>query len=238
MKDKVLKTELIVLLFFLTAGAGNVYAEPYGWSPNVDNSWKGPPSHVGPKIDKAPIIMLQNFATSIQGGPAIAGQPSGAIGLRWHKVPGVTSYNIYYGLSPKNYIYSAIDIGDTDNFTLRYLANKIYYIAIQAKNGYSVSDLSNEFAVRPGRGGGLVAAAGFTPVKKNTLGVQKTLGTTSQYTQPPVEIKPKGSVEGTDTTAPTTNIGSTQQTTPYTPPPAPPKPKSWWQKILSIFFGK
>ncbi|OGG33962.1 hypothetical protein A3I80_00970 [Candidatus Gottesmanbacteria bacterium RIFCSPLOWO2_02_FULL_40_10] len=128
----------IIPIFILVTGIVN--AEPYGWSPDVDNSWGGPPSRVGPKLDKAPILIQPNISLLPR-----ATNP-GEVRLFWHKVPGATGYHVYFGLSPGNYIFSAPDLPDTDNYTVSFLVpGRTYYFAVQAIQGYSVSDLSNEW---------------------------------------------------------------------------------------------
>lgn len=231
MKDKVLKIELSVLvfLFFLTAGTGIVYAEPYGWSPNVDNSWQGAPKCTDPKPDKAPVLLEPNH-------PVLPKKPkAGEVVLYWHRTPGAENYNVYYGLTPKNYIFSAPDIGNTDNFTVRFLANKVYYFAVQAKKGCAASSLSQEWKVRPGVGrfvAGNVQGVGVKAVQRTTVPTYKqtpsagNVGTTTTVISTPVPA-----VQGAQTGR--TGAGAVEQPTPVTP-----KPKSLWEKILSIFFGK
>lgn len=221
----VLAAPVIFSLVFLVT---TVNAEPYGWSPNVDNSWGGTPTCTDSKPDKAPILLQPNHS--------LLGRPSaGEVRLFWHKVPGATGYNVYYGLSPHNYIFSAANLPDTDRFNVRHLTARRYYFAVQAKKGCAASNLSNEWWGVPGGGGGsstggggvLGVATGFTPVKRQVFPTlqpeEETEVTTPQvqgveeYQQPQVYEQP---------TSPP--VGNPQ---PFVPQPTP-KPLSFWQRLL------
>lgn len=241
MNNKVKSFSIAGILFItvISLFAGRVKAEPYGWSPNVDNSWQGPPKCTDARPDKAPILLQPNH-------PALPKKPkNGEVVLYWHKVPGASGYNIYYGLTPKNYIFSVPDIGDTNNFTVRFLPNKVFYFAVQAKKGCAASVLSNEWAVRPGGTGfaSTTSLGTFTgkPIRKATSpstvqsgGVTAVVPTVSQYGN-------NAQVKGVqaEPTQPRYQAPS------YKPPvaaaniPIPtPKPKSFFAKLLSFFgFG-
>ena len=140
MKNKAKSISIIAILFVavISVFARDVKAEPYGWSPQTDFSNQGAPSCSDSKPDKEPILLQPNH-------PVLPKKPKkGEVVLYWHKVPGATGYNIYYGLSPKNYIFSAPNIGDTNNFTVGYLPNKVFYFAVQAKKGCAAGALSKE----------------------------------------------------------------------------------------------
>lgn len=221
--------------FLFIVLASPVHAEPYGWSPQVDFSNQGPPSHTGPKLEKPPILLLPNHPSLPRA------QGPGAVRLQWHKVPGATGYNIYYGLSPKNYIYSVPDLPETDNFTINYLANRVYYVAIQAKQGYSVSDLSNEFTMRPGGGGyaGTNSVLGIGDVQAVQPVVRK-----NAYAPPPYEEEEtnvQGAMEesneesGYDSPAyepPVYQLPTTAPSLRNQPTPTPAK-KGFWQNLLN-----
>lgn len=203
-----------------------VFAEPYGWTPQVDFSNQGPPRCGDPKPDKAPILLQPNHQV-------LPKKPkNGEVVLYWHKVPGASGYNVYYGLSPKNYIYTAPDIGDTNNFTVTHLANKTYYFAVQAKKGCAASGLSNEWAGRAGGGGvTLAAASGFVPVRKTGT----TVNNVNQTTPEPSPTKATA-VQGITAPPATVNYQPPvrPQTATRTPTAVPtPQPKqSWWLNIL------
>jgi hypothetical protein len=247
MKKTLLKIGILTspFLFLLTGVVGQVKAEPYGWSPQVDFSNQGPPKCTDAKPDKAPILLQPNH-------PVLPKKPKkGEVVLYWHRVPGATGNNVYYGLSKKNYIFSAPDIGDTDNFTIRYLPNRLFYFAVQAKRGCAASALSNEWAARPA-GGGYVSTAstlGAATVKKTVSSTTKkttlretTVQLTAVPTNPP-------SVQGAQT-GPSTEVNppsdqGTNYQQEYAPPqappaakPVPPKKKGFLETILSILFGR
>lgn len=211
---------LTPFLFAFVFLAFSVRAEPYGWSPNVDHSAS---VCTDPKPDKAPILMQPNHPALPRGG-------ANEIRLFWHKVPGANGYHVYYGLSPGNYIYSAADIVDTDNFTVAGLSRRKYYFAVQAKKGCAASDLSNEWWGIPGggtlNGGNSFTASGFTPVNN-----------TSFVEEEPATV-PAPAVEGIEqyqepifqpTQPPVGNPN------PFVPTPTP-KPLSFWQKLLRAIF--
>lgn len=234
MKNLHLKIGILVLAFiFFLVDIEPVKAEPYGWSPSVDNSWQGPPKCTDAKPDKAPVLLQPNH-------PVLPKKPKkGEVVLYWHKVPGATGYNVYYGLSPKNYIFSAPDIGDTNNFTVGYLPNKIFYFAVQAKKGCAAGNLSQEWNARPGYGGyaGLAASTGnpivrtYTPPPKPVTKQTIILPTTAP------------DIKGVDTNSNTNQNYQPQE--PYIPPsvppavqPAKPKAKGFFEMIWSLLFGK
>jgi len=134
--------------------AQSAYAEPYGWSPNTDHSFEGNFLCTSGK-PKAPILYQPNHPAL----PRASGR--GQLRLQWTKVPGGSDYIVYYGLSPHNYIFSVPGTGDTDNYTVGFLANRVYYFAVQAKAGCQTGPLSQEWAARPG-GGGFLPAGGRT----------------------------------------------------------------------------
>ncbi|KKS96070.1 MAG: hypothetical protein UV73_C0012G0098 [Candidatus Gottesmanbacteria bacterium GW2011_GWA2_43_14] len=214
----VLATPVIFSLLFLVA---TVRAEPYGWSPDVDNSGGGPPSCSDTKPDKAPILMQPNH-------PLLPRGKAGEVRLFWHKVPGANSYNVYYGLSPSNYIFSAINIGDIDNFTVGQLTARRYYFAVQARNGCAASDLSNEWAGTPvGLGGGVGTA--LTSVS-NTFEPEPTV----VEEEPEATVAPE--VQGlTEEVPPVEEYQPPANPNPFVPTPTP-KPLSFWQRLLRIFF--
>lgn len=242
MKNKAKSTSIAVILFIavISIFVGDVKAESYGWSPQVDFSNQGPPTCTDAKPDKAPILLQPNH-------PALPKKPTkaGEVILYWHKVPGATGYNIYYGLTPKNYIYTAADIGDTNNFTISYLANKNYYFAVQAKKGCAASSLSNEWRARPGKGGyALGGVVRGVQVVRKAVAVPsfKPDVVTTEITLPsPTTSEVKGIstqtvIQPTQVIyqAPTKNSGNAQNAA--LPTPAPKK-KGFWQLLLSIFTG-
>lgn len=233
MKNLHLKIGIVVLAFIvLFVGIKPAKAEPYGWSPSVDNSWQGAPKCTDAKPDKAPILLQPNH-------PALPKKPKkGEVVLYWHKVPGATGYNVYYGLSSKNYIFSVPDVGDTNNFTVAFLPNKIFYFAVQAKSGCAAGSLSQEWKSRPGLGGYSVlgASTGVPIVRAYTTPRQGNTQTTYLPTTVP-------EVKGVETNVNTnTNYQpqqpNTQPSVPSAAKPVKPKAKGFFETILSILFGK
>lgn len=233
-KAKSISIIVILLLAVIAVSARDVKAAEYGWSPQVDFSNQGPPKCTDSKPDKAPILLQPNH-------PVLPKKAKkGEVVLYWHKVPGATGYNIYYGLSPKNYIFSAPNIGDTNNFTVGFLPNKLFYFAVQAVKGCAAGSLSKEWAARPGGGGYVSPVLGAfkaTPIKRTvpqvgqsgvTSAVPQVKGIqapTAQPTyQPPVYQPP---VKNTN--------NNLQPAVPVTPA----KPKGLLEFVLSLFgLGK
>ena len=204
-----------------------VFAEPYGWSPQVDFSNQGPPACTDSKPDKAPVLLQPNH-------PSLPKKPKkGEVVLYWHTVPGANGYNVYYGLSPKNYIYTAPNLGNTNNFTVSFLANKTYYFAVQAKNGCSAGALSQEWAVRPGGGSVSLVANGFVPVQRQSTGTPKKSTVVVQPVEEPSPTK-SSSVQGVNATAPPVYQQPVRsQTTTRVPTPTPQPQGSWWDNFFN-----
>lgn len=155
---------LLVLLVIAAFSVAPVKALDYGTSPDPVKPWEGLPICYEVK-PKPPILYEPN-------NPAIQrAKNPGEIRLQWTKVPQATGYNIYFGLSPRNYIYSAsVDGRDTDNYTVRFLGNRTYYFAVQSKTGCAAGILSNEWLGRPGGGGtAIVRTAAFVPVQREAV---------------------------------------------------------------------
>ncbi len=240
MKNKVksLSVVIILLLAVISVFVRDVKAESYGWSPQVDFSNQGPPKCTDSKPDKAPILLQPNH-------PVLPKKAKkGEVVLYWHKVPGATSYNVYYGLSPKNYIFSAPNVGDTNNFTVGFLPNKLFYFAVQAVKGCAAGGLSKEWSARPGGGGYVSPVLGAfkaSPIRRTTTpsvgqsgGVKVVVPTVAQVKgvqtektqpnyQPPVYQPP---------------VKNTNNNLQPVAPVTPSKPKGFFESILSILFGK
>lgn len=237
---KLKKASLTVFSIFLLSFllVSQAWAEPYGWSPNVDNSWGGPPTCTDAPPDKAPILLQPNHPVFPK-----ANEP-GAVRLFWHKVPGATGYNVYYGLSPRNYIFAAPDLGDTDNFTVRGLANRTYYFAVQAKKGCAAGELSNEWS---GRAGGsiyqLAAAPGFVPVTDTILPKTGTGDGLDEDLPPTITPEPTDVSEVEGITAKPQNetfdsaVGGTGATIPQRLPTQPPQQKGFFGAFLDFIAG-
>lgn len=204
---------LAALAFLVVAAPALAY--DYGGQPNLDNSWKGLPVCAEAR-PKAPILYEP-------GNPVLPkAKGPGQVRLQWTRVPQAVGYNVYYGLSPKNYIYSAPNLGNsgTDNFTVSGLGNRVYYFAVQTKGSCAASVTSNEWAARPGGGSvTLVAAPGFNPV------VTQVPQTAREQVQPEQQGQ-------------TTPIETPSVTIPTVPvAPVASAPQGFFQTIFS-FFGR
>lgn len=220
------------IISLLLVNAGGVFADdhPYGWSPQTDFSNQGPPTCGNSDPDKAPSLLQPNHPVLPKKAKA------GEVVLYWHKVPGANNYSVYYGFSPKNYIFSAPDVGDTDNLIVRFLPNKIMYFSVQARNGCAAGPLSREWAARPGSGRYISPVLG---VNTNSTSLNKT---TSSLIQPSALVYQTQAIE-----APQAQDAAVAET--YQPPvvenPAPvvaakavPQKKGLLASIFSLFTGK
>lgn len=205
-----MKKILLVLGVIALVSAIPVKAVDYGGQPNLDNSWKPLPTCDEAK-PKAPILYEPN-------NPALPkAKNSGEVRLQWTKVPQASGYNVLFGLSPRNYIYSAVGLGDVDNYTVRFLGNRTYYFAVQSKGSCATSLSSNEWAARPGGGGVPFVTTAFVPVQREAV----VENAQPEQVQPEQNVKPQA---------------------PRLVPPAPVAPKpaasqGFFQSIFS-FFGR
>lgn len=246
MKRKIFNTGIILTPVFLvlTLFISQVRADdhPYGWSPDLSGGPKGPPACTDAKPDKPPVLLQPNHPILPKKAKA------GEIVMYWHKVPGANGYNIYYGFSPNNYIYSAADIGDTDNFTIRFLQNRVYYFAIQAKSGCAASGLSNAWAARPGSSQYYSGSINYN--SRSVLGSTTTSlirkrapivaeDTIVVPTSIPTEPSVQGiSVENNPIDTPLPVYQPPADVLPIAPAVVTPKPKSFWDNLKAWLFGK
>lgn len=207
-----MKKILLVLGLLVLVSAAPVKAYDYGGQPELDNSNKGLPVCAEAK-PKAPILYEPN-------NPAIQkAKNPGEVRLQWTKVPQASSYNIYYGLSPRNYIYTAADIGNTDNYTVRFLGNRTYYFAVQSKGGCAAGPLSNEWAARPVGAGKYIANNTPVVAPKAVVPAKTTVTPTAAPVQAPA--------------APTAPAAKPKAVT-----PAPAAPSQGFFQSVGSFFGR
>lgn len=159
---KTLAVSLGVLVFgvvFLFR-ASSVYAEAYGWSPDVNKSTTETPGVCSGAKPAAPILYQPNHP--------ILPQPTGRdqIRLQWTKVSNASGYVVNYGLTSKNYIYSVQLPDSSTSYTIGHLGNRMYYFTVQAKSGCAVGFSSNEWGARPNGGAIMTRTAVVTPVRR------------------------------------------------------------------------
>jgi len=80
---------------------------------------------------------------------AARGPKVGQVTLTWDNASGATHYSILFGVQSGNYIYGAVDIGNTNQFVVNSLTpGRLYYFTILAWNGCASSGYSNEASAR------------------------------------------------------------------------------------------
>jgi len=146
------KTALLTLLtvaFFLVQTA-SVFA--YGNSNNNNNNSSNNSNPTAPQCSKdkpnKPVLYEPNHPLLPRSNKA------GEIILKWLPVDKATKYTVSYGMSTRNYIYGAPDVGNVDQFTVGALTpGQTYYFSVKAVNDCMPSDYSNEWGVKVGGGG-------------------------------------------------------------------------------------
>jgi hypothetical protein len=118
----------------------------------------------------------------------------GEVTLHWTKAERATSYNILYGLSPRNYIYSALQIGNGNTTTYSVAGlnpSKTYYFTVQANNGCKPGGLSNEWGANAGNFFAASAPMDVLGAKtKKTLTTKTAAQLTPSITAEPTTVSP------------------------------------------------
>ena len=119
----------------------------------TDNSGTGGPGggNPGPAecTDAIPNVPYLKTAMSVSGN---------SVKLTWEKVLGAsTGYSIFYGPTCDNFIYSVVDTGNVDNYTINGITSGCFQI--RAKNGCAIGDPSNTITTGSGSTGGQVLGA-------------------------------------------------------------------------------
>ena len=217
-KNSVALVGLLGLVIASVVFAPQVFAEAYGWSPEVNSGSKKTAACTDEKL-KAPILYEPNH-------PALPrAKGAGQVRLQWTKVPGANGYNVYYGLTPRNYIYSVRDLPDSsDSYTIGGLANRNYYFAVQTKKGCAAGPFSKEWGGRPNGGGFLTAAVGAVPLQRTTTPIKATPA--APLVQPKVQPS-----------APVVLPAPRTVTPPPAAAPAPTKQVGFFESIGNFFFN-
>lgn len=88
--------------------------------------------------------------------------------LTWTPSVPVTHYAVVYGLKPGEYIYGALNVGNTTTYTINSLdPGKKYYFAIRGVNDCRPSDLSSQ---NPGQVLGMAYTGNIIKIYLNTAG--------------------------------------------------------------------
>lgn len=171
--------------------------------------------------------------------------------LNWLKANRSTKYTLAFGLSSGNYIYGLPDIGNTDNFTVSYLApGTTYYFVVRGVNDCMPGPWSMEWAVKAGGETGT-----FTSLDTNAPSViippnipvaspaaeivAPSVTTVQQPTQAPVQPTVQPTAQSQQPTqAPVQPTVQQQQTGAYTPPQPTPTPQpGFFQRLWNGFLG-
>jgi len=143
---------LILLSLFSTLSVGSVNAQ-YGSSSSTSTSTTTSSTNTtsAPTCNNEkpsiPVLYEPNH-------PLFGGQKKlGEVTLHWAKADRATSYNILYGLSPRNYIFSGLKVGDGNTTTYSVSGlnpGTTYYFTVQANNDCKPGGLSNEWGANAG----------------------------------------------------------------------------------------
>lgn len=100
----------------------------------------------------------------------------GEVRLNWLRTQNASGYGVGIGLTPGNYIYGSPNIGDTTNFTVRFLTpGRRYYFAVRANNGCTPGPWSREWLYVIGGGSGNTGGTTFTQTRATQpLPIQNT----------------------------------------------------------------
>jgi hypothetical protein len=138
MRKSALLTSILFSAIFLFS-VNSVSAE-YGSSSSTGSTSTGLPS-CNSEIPARPVLYQPNH-------PVFGVAPkTGEVYLRWTKADRANKYQIFYGYSSRNYVYSVTDTGDVNDYTIKGLnPGMTYYFAIKAINGCRPSEFSNEWS--------------------------------------------------------------------------------------------
>ncbi len=148
---------------------------PLGTPVPTNSSGTGGPGggDPGPSVctDTTPNVPYLKTAMSVGGN---------SVKLTWEKVTGAsTGYSIFYGPTCDNFLYSVVDTGNVDNYTVNGLTSGCFQI--RAKNGCAIGDPSNNVSTGSdsGTGGQVLGAstlAGTGVFEDAIMNVVFTLG--------------------------------------------------------------
>lgn len=157
---------------------------------------------------------------------------AGEVRLNWIKVPDASSYGVGFGVESGKYIYGLPSVGDTNNFTVRFLVpGKKYFFVVRANNGCTPGLWSKEWSMVIGGSGGVSVAN----TNSNRRVTTRSVITPSPLIRRVVTIPVQQTVP---TSIPTSIPVVTQQTTVPTVPVVTPTPQGGIFQGVQNFFSK
>jgi hypothetical protein len=212
---------VIAFLAVVAVTPSSVYA--YG---NDNNS--------SPSMPSAPVCTKEKPGTPVLFEPK-KGKP-GKITLQWSPVSNATTYTLAYGLSSRNYIYGAINIGNTTKFTVQSLRpGQKYYFSVLAVNDCMPSDYSNEWGVKVKEENNTVEFENFVSVGSQNVISNTIIPSTTPSTTP--SVTPTATVSATPTMEATPEVTFETDKQPEEQTENPGFFGSIWNAIKSFFVG-
>lgn len=181
---------LFVISFIAVAAVLPARVNAYGNSSS--NNFTMPSAPVcGKEKPDAPILFQPSSSSK-----------SGKVTLSWNPVAKATTYTLAYGLSSRNYIYGAVNIGNVTSYTVNSLTpGQKYYFSVLAVNECMPSNYSNEWGVNVKKENNAVVFENFFGF--GTRSVQAA-GTTSATITP--SVTPTATISATPTVMPTPEV--------------------------------
>jgi len=192
---------LVLLSLFSTLSVGSVNAQ-YGSSSSTSTSTTTSTNTTSTPTcnnEKPSIPVLYEPNHPLFGGQKKLGE----VTLHWAKADRATSYNVLYGLSPRNYIFSGLKVGDgnTTTYSVGGLnPGTTYYFTVQANNDCKPGGLSNEWGASAGSFFAASAPLDILGARsRRTANLGNVLAAGTTATNTPTTVQPTTSPEATPT---------------------------------------
>ena len=152
-------------------------------------------------MPSAPVCTKEKPDAPILSQPSSSSK-SGKVTLSWNPVSKATTYTLAYGLSSRNYIYGAVNIGNVTSYTVNSLTpGQKYYFSVLAVNECMPSNYSNEWGINVKKENTGIVFENFFGF--GTQAVQAA-GTISATVTP--SVTPTATISATPTVMPTPEV--------------------------------
>jgi hypothetical protein len=188
---------LLTFLGILSIVSVNSVNAQYGSSSSTSTTSTNTTSAPTCNNDKPAIPVLYEPNHPLFGGQKKLGE----VTLHWAKADRATSYNVLYGLSPRNYIYSGLKVGNGDTTTYSVAGlnpGTTYYFTVQANNDCKPGGLSNEWGANAGNFFAASAPQDVLGLKTKRLALNNNvLAADTVATNTPTTVQPSKEVSPT-----------------------------------------